>query len=486
MDKNGKILFYNDETGNGIIITPQKEKFLFSIEAWEDYDFSPQVGQHVVFDLNEQNISNITVFKNATNPEQKIELPYHLDHSENIEENVVVTTESVIQKYFLSVNSDVDKFNSYNGISHHIDFLKLRRFLLTTFNNLIEIDSNLKHSEVSIMKSDLILLSKIYDSFKLRSKHIKKAFYELFLNCHDEFNRAKNKVEANKITLSQYDLKITLADAEIAKLETLLTKTAPADHEFNAINLQYKKIRATLVDAIHLKREIEEESKRLNEYIEMIITENEESFKIKFLSEGEKFDKRILELLNKMAYSFDVVLWKKARESKHVREYFSNSNMNGKLSSLTYLKYFLQSLNSEKLSHENQKLFDLVPYLETLQFQTAIYLCEDFIIGHRIKNIVSTINKKIETTSLIDEKIALQLMKRELPDYLLIDHQTNFKPLLQYLKMSGRIEQVTIVLFVKTVTDQAKEQANKIHINHLISSKITTLEKEKLLREILI
>ena len=49
MQTLGKILFFNADTGQGIIITSDKKKTHFGVEEWDDYDTMPSLGLEVSF-----------------------------------------------------------------------------------------------------------------------------------------------------------------------------------------------------------------------------------------------------------------------------------------------------------------------------------------------------------------------------------------------------------------------------------------------------
>ncbi len=110
--------------------------------------------------------------------------------------------------YFQDLQSQVNRFSSYQSETHEIDFLMLRRFLMTTYNNLVEIDMNLMDTSVYPIRNDVLKLSQIYDQFKLRALHVKKAFFELFLDNHDVFVKYQKRLDENKETnryLRHYD-----------------------------------------------------------------------------------------------------------------------------------------------------------------------------------------------------------------------------------------------------------------------------------------
>ena len=466
----GKVLRYDESKGEGSVVTNTGEVYPFRIAGWEEIDVLPEADIAVTF---EESGGDATVIRAVRNESGQVQIRKEaVAPGDEFEE--AVTTESVIHEYFSGIHHEISQYASYEKVPHGIDFLKLRRFLMTTYNNLVDMDLELKHTEIAGITRDLMRLSEIYDGFTQRSRHIKKAFYELFLNRNDEFQKAQHKLESNKESIAKHDINIAVAEGAMAKLENILKKLPETSEKYPLAVTKMTSVRSKAVDAIHLKRELEEENFRLAQFIDMIITENEESFRSKYVVQARRFEEKITRLLDKLAYSFDLTLWKKARASKAIREYFRRSNITGQLSSLTYLRYYLNSLNTDKLSDENRALFDLIPHLESLQRRSIVYLgCEEHH-AHRIKKAILSSDKHSDVTMTLEAEKAVARIKKELPDYIFIDQKADFKSVIKVLRMMGNADEVDIVLLVDTVSASMKEQAEKIHINHLLETRTTT------------
>jgi hypothetical protein len=472
----GRIIFYNDTIGNGIILTEDRRKFNFSINDWEDFDYLPEIGLSVAFGSRNGVAKSIYVPNDSTS----------LKSSLAKRKKQSITTESVIEGYFNAMNHDLGDFAVYNRALHSIDFLRLRRFLFTSFNNLTEIDSSLLQTEINSMKEDLLKISAIYDSFKLRSKQMKKAFHELFLDQSEEFTKAKEKLEKNGVTLGQYELNITMAEIELKALEHSIGENESEENNYELIERAIKRARAVMVDAIHNKRELEEENRRLIEFIDMMISENEESFKVKFTTQAEIFNAKIISLLNKVAYVFETTLWKKARKSRFIRKHFSRTQTNERLSSTAYLKYYLRSLDMEKLSEDKKELYDLVPYMESLQTRSVVYFYEKSISAQKIKQVLLEIDKEIDFRASTRAHQILKILDDDLPDFLFIDQRTDFKAIFHYLRKYELLEELTIVFFMDKITANTLERAEELGIDYLIPTNVTTSQLGDLLREYLI
>ena len=472
MDKvSGKILFYNEEKGEGIIVTRNKQKVSFNVSEWEDFDYLPKTALHVEFLLSGKYAVNISVSRG----EGENGLGQHGQNDDISLEKEPLGTEMVINNYFSAINRELEKFMHYSKAEHSIDFLKLRRFLLTTYNNLVEIDINIRKSDVTLAKNDLIYVSNIYDEFRQKAKHVKKAFYELFLNRSDEFVAAENKLENNKEMIQQCDTNITMTEAALENLERIAAQTPPASENYAVVTDKIRVAKAKVVDEIHHKRELEDENLQLIAFIEMIINENEDTFREKFTVQGKKFDEKITFLLNRLAYSFDQLLWETARKSKPIKDFFRRSQIKGQLSSITYLKYYLQSLNQEKLSEENKELFEIVDYLQSLRCQSLLYLSSDIDNVMRLKPVIAAVDKSIMTEMTMDVDKAFEFILKKTPDFIFVDFQGEFKKLMKKLNENRMLEGANIILVTERANDKLVELAKRMNIEHVLQTRVSAL-----------
>ena len=235
-----------------------------------------------------------------------------------------------------------------------------------------------------------------------------------------------------------------------------------------------KKAKTIIVDEIHAKRSMEEENFRLIQFIEMIINENEESFAEKYTIQAMIFEQKITDLLNKTAYVFDNELWKYARDSKPIKVHFQQSHVKGQLSSLTYLKYYLQSLNIKNLSQEQQELADLVPYLENLHRRKVLYFTAEIENAMRLKSVITSIDKYIDLETTMDYDKMVESLMKEIPPFIFIDQQiSELKTLIKMLKIHGITQNTNIILVVDNASESFMEKVKKVHIRYLLPTNVS-------------
>jgi hypothetical protein len=98
MNEIGKILFFNEKDGKGILITSNRGKVHFSIEEWNDFDLMPSLGLEVVFELK-NNMAYSIVPKSSIIQEQNF-LTKNIPDTEdtfvddtNLQENFLIEEE---------------------------------------------------------------------------------------------------------------------------------------------------------------------------------------------------------------------------------------------------------------------------------------------------------------------------------------------------------------------------------------------------------
>ena len=93
----GKILFFNANDGNGIIMTAKKEKINFNVADWDDFDTMPSLGLEVRFMYEDAQASSIVSLSYVeTNLGSLNEAETQVDevHSDEVEE---VTDEEIAE-----------------------------------------------------------------------------------------------------------------------------------------------------------------------------------------------------------------------------------------------------------------------------------------------------------------------------------------------------------------------------------------------------
>ncbi|MCV6607425.1 MAG: hypothetical protein OIF32_04365 [Campylobacterales bacterium] len=289
-------------------------------------------------------------------------------------------------KSFLSRYQDVvERHQIYAQQRNKVDYLLIKRFLLTAYNNLTEMDLSIGRGRVTDPYHKLKNVEKNYEALdRFIKKPIEEVFDIVFLSKQISFKKIEKDIVRSKKVSGMYEGRVKALgnDLEILKNELeLLEKGTP---EYEKKEALFKKLNSSYTDTIQdnneLKAKLAESTVIIKEYKET----NLAKFKIGFDENLKTIKDDIIIVLNGLSYTFDQILWEEARESIAIRKFFANSKIEGSFSSKTYLKYFLKNIDEKTKNTEFQELQTLYKYLEK---NSTRYI---FIVGRNSDEIAAT------------------------------------------------------------------------------------------------
>ena len=381
----GTIIFYNLDNGSGLILSEEKDKYKFDITMWNDLDNLPSIGLKIEATLEDENIKSIVKYvkkERNSNIDSGIEevkeiiensncdseilnakLDPDLYSTKTVPENFIDTT---MKNFFSPLRETVDKYKNYelNSKNESLDYFKMKRFLFTAYNNLLELDSFLAGGSLTEVYQNIQNINSIHDTYKKSYMYPKIAFSTIFLR-YTRYKEAKKRLKKNISYMQNIESTLPAMEFEIKQKASELDSLKKDDDNSIAIRENIKHLKSLYVDAIDKIGNLREENEILlpitDEYFELFF----EKFSEQFISSYEKNIQNLISILNSMAFLFDRLMWDKASHSKVIKKHFEESNIPYPYSSLTFLRYYLKTLNKSKLSEENEKLFELLKYLES-------------------------------------------------------------------------------------------------------------------------
>lgn len=294
----GKIIVYSPETGMGKIITPNHHKLKFNIDEWNDYDEMPAVGQEVEFDSADGNAYNIhlcTVPINKrdqtnTNTNAKTLGNSQKKDTDNHQAAIKVTIdiESCIETHFSEILRKIDANSDLIQNSKSLDYIRIRRFLLTAYNNLIEIDYSFENNELLEAKHKLNDAYSLYLYFKSESEIMQKAYEKIFISRQTEYKELYNKMQFNKAEIFRLKNKIKALETTISEKNEQISKMSRRNDKYRELMNEIKHLKGTMVDAIHKVGKLTEENEQ---FINMV----DHFYKVYYKIFTEKFQEFIVQ-----------------------------------------------------------------------------------------------------------------------------------------------------------------------------------------------
>ena len=370
----GKIVSYDPQKGVGKIITKKYGVKLFNIDDWIDYNKLPEVGIEVEYDIENNHLKNILTLNSTEilfetfNKKIRYKLPENLQIKEN------VTLDYCLDEFFNKFKKIALKYKNLLSYTKSLPYKKVKRFLLTAYNNLLEIDLNINDSRLRDIKNSLDEVEKFYDKLKIETKNpIYIIMEKLVLTKQQNYQLLKTKFENNKTIIGENSKNINLLELKIEKLNKELDSYKKSSAIYQEKLQLLKFYKKNYVDLIDNTQKLKEQNSEINSSIK----EFEEVYQKIF----EKIFKRevyiILKILEKeldiLASQFDTILWENAKLSKEVQNFFKKSKIEGSYSTKTFIKYYLKSLNKEKMNNADAELVKIFDELKVFSKNIIIY-----------------------------------------------------------------------------------------------------------------
>jgi len=312
-----------------------------------------------------------------------------------------------VANYLDIIVQNVQKRQKYKEVDGRLNYLVIRRFLWTTFNNVSELDLNIITPKIKALSSDLKEMSRLYDDFMRKIKHPALAYEEVFLSCQAEYLNIRDGAEKtiNKLNALKNNEQF-IGEALKVKKEEL--ENNMNSEEFDTLKDDFKSMNGAYVDMVHMMAELDERYKHDMQLLVEFEKEYREDFYELFETAALELRRNILDILSAQAYILDAELWQQAKISKDIKEHFTKSGISGDLNTKTYLKYYLDTLDVTKITEDTQKLYDLYGYLCTVYKEGIMLVCSNAsdAMGHEVS--VRSSDKSYEVKAFIDEKSALK------------------------------------------------------------------------------
>lgn len=280
-------------------------------------------------------------------------------------ENSTYGVSEALQNYFNSVEFIMKREPKPVGSKAQLDYFLSRRFLITAYNNLKNLDPALHdHKDIKEKLGALQDLHKAYNKVNDKESVPEAAFEMIFLRAQPEYiQHIKDKEE----WISRISALSAITESlfhEIERRESELKKLAKNSKNRTELENAIKPLRGDYVDGIHERAQLVEKLAKMED-LKAIYTEKYfDSFATELSKLSKEYKKVLVKILNTKASELDYEIWKHASKSKLIREYFSEAGIEGDYTTVTYLGYYLKTLDKKQLGDEQAELFKFYNYLK--------------------------------------------------------------------------------------------------------------------------
>ncbi|MDR2033800.1 MAG: hypothetical protein LBP89_04130 [Helicobacteraceae bacterium] len=268
---------------------------------------------------------------------------------EEIESAVAAFMERFFGDALSTAQKELD-FIDKNGFEKpRLDYIKLRRFLVTAFNNLKTIDPHiLEDGLLSKIHQDVDRLFEYLSEFRKKIKLSKLVYVRDFLSSVPTYHALQNEVTITEAMKKRFQSIAATTDRE------LLALAPPKNDE----EIAYQKaLRARNVDAIdglaRAKDKLIIIGKQLKELEYMMSAE----FFKSFAEYSENIGDGLREVIQTKSYYFDKLLWELAEESQLITKFFRQARIEGDYSTKTFIKYYLRNIDINKSNSSDWHIY---------------------------------------------------------------------------------------------------------------------------------
>ena len=500
----GKIVVYSSETGLGKIITPEKKKYNFSIDEWNEYDAMPEIGAVVRFEPEGINAREIVLASSAPAASPKPETPAPepaeerktpqkrggekrggtkpSDTSSALESSMEV--EECIQMHFAPILKRIDENARLLEENRRLDFLRMRRFLNTAYNNLIEIDHSFENYELAEVRQQLYEAYDTYRDFRSKTAYIQNAYEQVFLSKQIRYKELRAKLELNKAQIAKLNESATNREKEVREKSKKLSALSPQSEEYIYLFNEIKLLKRAMVDAIHEVAKLTEENRLYIDLLDNFYKMHYQRFREAFDDFVRTHDAKLRKIQDVLAYKFDAMMWAKANRSKPIQKFFAEAGITDEFSAVTYLKYYLKTLDASKLNEQNQELVELLHYLEQQTKKRILCIDEDTEFLMTVKQVLGEIDRDIKVTLTTRPESVLPDLKNLRPNILILDptmRKVDVESVVNYARKS--VPDVEVAFFARRINRELLMAAKRLNAAAIIPKTSIRQELEEQFRQ---
>jgi len=370
----GKILSYNKIKGIGKIIIKNHGIKLFNIDNWIDYNNSPEVGMEVEFGLESGNLIDIVGVDSSDSLLDKLNTTLHYIIPPNLKIETTISINDCMEEFFGKYKNIVLKYKDLLDSKKRLPYKKLKRFIFTAYNNLIEMDSKISDIKLLEIKNNL---EEIENYFTSLNSEIKSPVYvnleRLVLKRQQNYLITKKRFESNKHLSLEAITSANLLEPKIDKLKEELNFLNQKTEIYQEKLKLLKSYKRKYVDLIDLGQNLKEENSKIIDDITQFEEFYKEIFEKFFKQESETIIRILEKELDALAYQFDTILWENAKKSKVIQHFFEEAKIEGSYSTKTFMKYYLKNLQTEKMNINDTELAEIFEELKLFIKNIVIY-----------------------------------------------------------------------------------------------------------------
>lgn len=400
-----------------------------------------------------------------------------------------VSIKDCIDEHFDDVSYSIEEYEASFEEHEELNYALMKRFLNTAYNNLMDMDSSFMDEELVGLHSDLLALDKLYTQLLKKESVPKIAYEKIFLDRQKIYKENKKRLESNSSELFTLESSAKTLYTQIQDIEKRLNdgKSQQISQE---LEFDLKRYKTYYVDTLHKMGTLKDENIVLKESLSKF----ESKYEATFLELYEEASKQCFSLLKRQldgyAYVFDQKMWERAETSSSIIAFFKKAHIEEEFSSKTFLKYFIKTLDKNKMSKELKRLEDLLYYLESRAKKRFLIVEESLSEAENLKHLLRSFDKDFNVESVDKPRSIYYRRDLKIMDFIFIEYGLKNPPLKDFLSMLRvRVKQIgskaKICVIVKNANKDIISSIKKLGISHIVTLQVPEQELEQSLLSII-
>ena len=334
-----------------------------------------------------------------------------------------------IDHYFRVLRMELLQYDQVQLGSKTLSFDIMYTFLMTAFNNLKSIDLTFTDERFETIRKKFeraIGLKRSLDK-KLRTP-IETGYEEIFLLYQIPYRRQLDTMQKLHESIAKLSGKQDILERRVKRSKALLSKMEKGDPEYALHRAKLKEMAAAEVDILHRLQEYRERVDVLHGEMKAFREEHYDAFETVFLEKSKYLSRQIKVVLDTLAHRFDKELWRCAKSSITIREYFSQAGFRGLFSSMTYLRYYSGGIDEAHAGEETKKLLRYLKKMQQEHTKNIAIIGNNHEIIMRGKKLLESIDPSIRAMGYMDPGKVIEQHRRNRFDLLIVQSDNLLHP----------------------------------------------------------
>ncbi|MFP4486245.1 MAG: hypothetical protein ACLFOC_04750 [Campylobacterales bacterium] len=308
-----------------------------------------------------------------------------------------LSIQEAIDEYFSKTLENLLLMQEEDFGNKKMSYELMKRFLFTAYNNMMEIDYSLEDKELKRVRENFESAIKMKNDFENRIRDTIEGNYEkIYLKKNTEYLTLYNEYDDIVMKMGSLRNELGLLTRQLDEVKAKRKYQKKDSPEALKNDEDFKRINGKHVDRVHEITTLKERINQVDKSMEEIKKKYFEEFKTTFTDSVDSLRYDLKEVLDILAYRFDKIMWKKAKSSRNIRDFFKDAQIKGVMSSKTYLQYYTNGIDESMAGEHSKKLIKYINQYNATNKKIVALVGQNSEAIAREKELISNVDPILE------------------------------------------------------------------------------------------